>query len=58
MIIIKSGESTIYHPLHPQLKLVAPKLVLEDNAAGSLTFKVYQDNQNQESIRKLYSGCS
>ncbi len=54
MIIIKSGESTIYHPLHPQLKLVAPKLVLEDNAAGSLTFKVYQDNLNQESIRKLY----
>ena len=54
MIIIKSGESTIYHPLHPQLKLVAPKLSLEDNAAGSLAFKVYADNMNQESIRKLF----
>ena len=54
MIIIKSGESIIYHPLHPQLKLVAPKLVLEDNAAGSLAFKVYQDNPNQQSIRKLF----
>lgn len=54
MIIIKSGESTIYHPLHPQLKLVSPKLMLEDNAAGSLTFKVYKNNMNQESIRKLF----
>lgn len=54
MIIIKSGESTIYHPLHPQLKLADPKLVLEDSAAGSLTFKVYQDNMNRESIRKLF----
>lgn len=54
MIIIKSGENTIYHPLHPQLKLVAPKLILEDSAAGSLAFKVYRDNMNQGSIRKLF----
>ena len=54
MIIIKSGERVIYHPLHPQLKLVGPKLTLEDNAAGSLTFKVYGDNMNQGSIRKLF----
>lgn len=54
MIIIKSGESTIYHPMHPQLKLVSPKLTLEDNAAGSLAFKVYADNVNQGSIRKLF----
>lgn len=54
MIVIKSGESTIYHPLHPQLNLVAPKLTLEDNAAGSLAFKVYGDNMNQGSIRKLF----
>ncbi len=54
MIVIKSGESTIYHPLHPQLKLVAPKLTLEDNAAGSLAFKVYENNMNHGSIRKLF----
>lgn len=54
MIVIKSGEDVIYHPQHPQLKLVDPKLALEDSAAGSLTFKVYGDNMNQGSIRKLF----
>lgn len=54
MIIIKSGERTIYHPGNPGLKLIDPKLTLEDNAAGSLTFRIYEDNLNKESVRRLY----
>lgn len=54
MIVINSGERTVYHPLHPELKLVDPKLTLEDNGAGCLTFGVYGDNPNQGSIRRLF----
>lgn len=54
MIIIKNGERQIYHPQNPNLKLISPKLTLEDNAAGSLTFKIYDSNLNYGTIRKLY----
>ncbi len=54
MIVIKNGERQIYHPQNPNLNLVSPKLTLEDNAAGSLTFKIYEDNLNYGTIRKLY----
>lgn len=54
MIIIKNGERQIYHPQNPNLKLISPKLTLEDNAAGSLTFKIYDSNLNYSTIRKLY----
>ena len=54
MIIIKNGERQIYHPKNPNLKLINPKLTLEDNAAGSLTFKIYSSNLNYGTIRKLY----
>lgn len=54
MIIIKSGERTIYHPGNPGLRLIEPRLTLEDNAAGSLTFLIYEDNRNRESVKKLY----
>lgn len=54
MIIIKNGERQIYHPQNPNLKLISPKLILEDNAAGSLTFKIYDSNLNYGTIRKLY----
>lgn len=54
MIIIKSGERTIYHPGNPGLQLIEPRLTLEDNAAGSLTFRIYEDNLNRESVKKLY----
>lgn len=54
MIIITNGERQIYHPQNPNLKLVSPKLTLEDNAAGSLTFKIYESNLNYQTIRKLY----
>lgn len=54
MIIIKNGERTIYHPKNPNLKLIDPILTLEDNAAGSLTFKIYENNLNYDTIRKLY----
>ena len=53
MIIIKNGDKQIYHPWNPALQLINPKLILEDNAAGSLTFKIYSDNLNYDSIRKL-----
>ena len=53
MIVIKNGERQIYHPQNPNLNLVSPKLTLEDNAAGSLTFKIYEDNPNYGTIRKL-----
>lgn len=54
MITIKSGNRTIYHPMDPELELIDPKLSLEDNAAGSLRFKIYQDNPEYESVRKLF----
>lgn len=54
MIIIKSGEHTIYHPGNPYLRLISPKLCMEDNAAGSLTFKIYEDNQNYHAVRRLF----
>ena len=54
MIIIKIGDRQIYHPLKPKLDLVGPKLTLEDNAAGSLTFKVYDTNPNYSTVQKLY----
>lgn len=54
MIIIYSGERQIYHPQNSNLKLVSPKLTLEDNAAGSLTFKIYDSNLNYSTIKKLH----
>ena len=53
MIIIKSGDKQIYHPMNPGLQLINPRLTMEDNAAGSLTFKIYSDNLNYNSIKKL-----
>lgn len=53
MIIIKSGDKQIYHPMNPGLQLINPRIILEDNAAGSLTFKIYSDNLNYNSIKKL-----
>lgn len=53
MIIIKNGDRQIYHPQNPNLQLISPKLTLEDNAAGSLTFKIYNTNMNYDTIRKL-----
>ncbi len=54
MIIIKSGEHTIYDPRNPRLQLIDPKLTLEDSAAGSLDFKIYKDNANYGNIRRLF----
>lgn len=54
MIIIKNGGRQIYHPQNPNLTLVSPKLTLEDNGAGQLTFRIYKDNLNYGTIRKLY----
>lgn len=54
MITIKSGNRQIYHPQNPHLKLINPKLTMEDNAAGSLSFKIYESNLNYDEIRKLY----
>ena len=54
MIFIKNGEKMIYDPRNPHLKLVNPVLRLEDNAAGSLTFKVYNTNLNYGTIKKLF----
>lgn len=54
MIIIKNGDRQIYNPRNPNLKLVSPRLSLEDNAAGSLTFKIYESNLNYRTIKKLY----
>lgn len=36
------------------MKLINPILRLEDSAAGSLTFKVYNDNLNYSTIKKLF----
>ena len=54
MIIIKNGERQIYHPQNPNLQLINPKLTLEDNGAGQLTFQIYKTNLNYSTIRKLY----
>lgn len=54
MIKIKNGEHIIYDPRNPYLKLADPKLMLEDNAAGHLTFKIYNANLNYYTIKKLY----
>ena len=54
MIIIKNGDNIIYDPRNPNLKLVNPKLVLEDSAAGQLTFKIYDSNLNYHTIKKLH----
>lgn len=54
MIIIKNGEREIYHPQNPNLVLINPKLTLEDNAAGSLTFQIYRENLNYDTIHKLF----
>lgn len=54
MIIIKSGEHTVYHPGNPQLRLISPKLCMEDNAAGSLTFSIYRENPGYSAIKKLF----
>lgn len=54
MIFIKNGEKLIYDPRNPHLKLVNPILRMEDNAAGSLTFKVYNTNLNYGTIKKLF----
>lgn len=54
MITIKNGDNTIYDPRNPNLKLVNPKLVLEDSAAGQLTFKIYDSNLNYHTIKKLH----
>lgn len=54
MIIIKSGDRTIYHPKNPELKLVNIKLCLEDSAAGCLTFHIYKENPNYSSIQRLF----
>lgn len=54
MIFIKNGEKLIYDPRNPNLKLINPVLRLEDSAAGSLTFKVYNNNLNYGTIKKLF----
>lgn len=54
MILIKNGNNIIYDPRNPVLKLINPILRLEDSAAGSLTFKIYNDNMNYGSIKKLF----
>ncbi len=53
MIIIKNGDRQIYHPQNPNLQLISPKLTLEDNAAGTLSFKIYDSNLNYGTLRKL-----
>lgn len=53
MITILSGDKTIYHPGHPLLKLEDPVLVLEDSAAGSLSFGIYPGHPYYDSIRRL-----
>lgn len=54
MIRIWNGTNVIYDPRNPALPLVSPRLVLEDNAAGSLTFRIYGTNRNYGTVRKLY----
>lgn len=54
MIIITNGSRPIYHPKNPKLQLINPKLKLEDNAAGELSFTIYESNLNYGTINKLY----
>lgn len=54
MIIINNGDRQIYNPQNPNLRLINPKLTLEDSAAGSLSFKIYDSNLNYSTIKKLY----
>lgn len=54
MIRIRNGTNVIYDPRNPALSLVSPRLVLEDNVAGSLTFRIYDANRNYGTVRKLY----
>lgn len=54
VIIIMNGERQIYHPQNPNLSLINPQLMLEDNGAGNLTFQIYKDNLNYNTVRKLY----
>lgn len=54
MIVINSGDRQIYNPKNPNLTLIDPKLTLEDNGAGGLTFKIYKSNLNYDSVKKLY----
>ena len=54
MIIVKNGDHQIYNPKNPNLQLVNPKLTLEDNSAGSLSFKIYESNLNYSTITKLF----
>lgn len=54
MILITSGDRQIYNPGNPYLKLINPKLSLEDNAAGCLTFKIYETNRNYDAVKKLH----
>ena len=54
MIIIKNGSRQIYHPRNPNLKLINPKLKMEDNAAGELSFTIYDSNLNYDTVKKLY----
>ena len=54
MIIITNGSRQIYHPKNPKLQLINPKLKLEDNAAGELSFTIYESNLNYSTIKKLY----
>lgn len=54
MIRIRNGANVIHDPRNPDLKLVNPRLVLEDSAAGQLTFRIYDANRNYGTVRKLY----
>lgn len=54
MITIKNGERIIYDPRNPHLGVINPVLTMEDNAAGMLTFKIYESNLNYGTIRKLF----
>ena len=54
MIVIQNGDRQIYHPQNPNLMLINPKLTLEDNGAGQLTFQIYKNNLNYNTVRKLY----
>ena len=54
MIIVKNGDKQIYNAKNPNLQLINPKLTLEDNSAGSLSFKIYKENLNYSTITKLF----
>ena len=54
MIIVKNGDRELYNPRNPYLQIISPCLTLEDNSAGSLTFKIYDSNPNYGTIKKLF----